>query len=98
MMTLFNLIIAPFILGVVAHYAAIMAIGNHMEKNKTFIDFMADLQSRVYFCTGFVFLVWLISGSSSLYFILFMIAYFITFLRIDFSSVEEYYQNGKKDL
>lgn len=85
-------------LGVIAHYAAIMAIGNHMEKNKTFVGFLADLQSRVYFCIGFVFLVWFVAGPSSLYFILFMIGYFVTFLRVDFESVEEYYAKGKKDL
>lgn len=85
-------------LGVIAHYAAIISIGNHMEKNKTFVGFVADLQSRVYFCIGFVFLVWFVAGSSSLYFILFMVAYFFTFLRVDFESVEEYYQKGKRDL
>lgn len=98
MMALLTLIIAPFVMGVLAHYAAIMAIGNHMEKNDTFVDFVTDLQSRVYFCIGFVLIVWFVAGPSSLYFMMFMIGYFVTFLRVDFDSVAEYYQKGKKDL
>ena len=98
MLTLFNIVIAPILLGILSHYAAVIAIGNHMEKNKTFLGFVADLQSRVYFCIGFTLLVWFIGGDSSLYFMYFMLGYFVTFLRVDFDSVAEYYENGKKDL
>ena len=91
-------ILLGFGLGVIAHHAALLAIGNHMEKNKTFVGFVADLQSRVYFCIGFVFLVWFVAGDSSLYFTLFMLCYFFTFLRLDFESVEEYYLKRKRDL
>ena len=98
MLTLFNVIIAPFVMGVLAHYAAVLAVGNHMEKNETFLDFVADLQSRVYFCIGFVLIVWFVAGPSSLYFMMFMIGYFVTLLRVDFDSVEEYYKKVRKDL
>ncbi len=61
-----------------------------LERCKDLHEFTSELLKQVYMLIGIVLATWLIAGSSSFLFTTFVFGLFVTFLRLDMDSVDEY--------
>jgi hypothetical protein len=77
-------------LGFASHFAGMLVLNALLERCKDLHEFTSELLKQVYMLIGIVLATWLIAGSSSFLFTTFVFGLFVTFLRLDMDSVDEY--------